>query len=180
MRLLDQFRQRFDPNWETPSGSDKDSVIEYSKIATAWIRFGWDDRPWKIENLPKQPRCLVATLYATPQEKEQSMTEIQDYVSYCTRLRAVVRAYPDILRDPRAWELATSSRSTSDAVRSAREGKWWEQAKSASNMNFILTKVVGDHDCEVFLQTDVPGSWDDSWMVDIVRSDGTCVNMDVV
>ena len=182
MGLLAQFRQRFDPNWEPPSGSDKDIVVEYSKIATTWIRFGWDHRPWQIEKLPKQPRCLVATLYATGHEKEQSMKEIQNYVSYCTRLRAVIRAYPDILCSPRAWQLATGSRSTSDAVRIARGSKWWEQeqAKSASNVNFILTKMVGNDDCEVFLQTDVAGSWDDTWMVDIVRSDGTCVNMDVV
>jgi hypothetical protein len=94
----------------------------------------------------------------------------------------VIRAYPDILCSPRAWQLATGSRSTSDAVRIARGSKWWEQeqAKSAGNVNFILTKMVGNDDCEVFLQTDVAGSWDDTWMVDIVRSDGTCVNMDVV
>jgi hypothetical protein len=181
MRLLDQFRQRFDPNWERPCGSDKDSVIGYGKIATTWIRFGWDDRPWQIEKRPKQPRCLVTTPYATPHEKEQSMKEIQNYVSYCTRHRAVIRAYPDILCDPRAWQLATGSRSASDAVRIAREVKCWAQAESsASNVNFILAKKVGKDDCEVSLQTDVVGLWDDEWMVDIVRSDGTCVNMDVV
>lgn len=175
MVLLDQFRCRFDPKWRPRPSQEigKEDVATYFKVARHWIGEDiWAKRPWRIQNLPLVPRCLITNPHSTIEQKEESVRQIHDYVHYCTGFRDIIRAFPDILCDPGTWELCLLI-PTDEAVKIAEQKRTRPKREEVVTQKLVIAKVRNHIDV-VFPTFGYNGGK----MIDVVNADGSCVNMD--
>jgi hypothetical protein len=183
VRLLDQFLYRFDPNWTPSRGIEKEDIAGYSKIARNWLYAGnWDKRPWELEQLPALPRCLITNPYASHDQKKRSTDELHGYRVHCARIRAVMRAFPDILCFPDTWQRCVEWKAvtfdgavklaTNEAVKF--EGKEWKF--DLPNVRFIIGKEPGKQDVQTL--TYEPERPRFGTMIDVVKSDGSYISKD--
>jgi hypothetical protein len=99
--LLEEFLRRFSPSQLCVHTEEKAIIAEYYEIISSWAQKGaWSERPWRIYNLPDQPRCLITNPHATTEEKKKFHKEAEDYISRCSQIPAVMKVFPDILRCP--------------------------------------------------------------------------------
>jgi hypothetical protein len=107
IKLFMEFRYRFDSSWKPKQY--REQVIEYIKTAWRWTgNLRWWKRPWKLCNFPQQPKCSITDPYATDADREQDLEDLRVYNEQCSRLRAIISAFPDILRAPDIWGKCTS------------------------------------------------------------------------
>jgi hypothetical protein len=183
LRLLDQFLYRFDPNWAPSRGIEKEDISRYYKIARNWLCFGnWDKRPWGLESLPAFPRCLITNPHASHDQKERSTVEMHRYRFHCARIRAVMRAFPDILCEPDTWQRCVEWKAitfngavklaTNEAVKFAGKERNFEL-----NERFVIAKqpLAGDHNVKMLNYYGESGF---GTMIDVVKSDGSYISKD--
>ena len=128
MMLLHEFRYRFDPTWR-PRGTDQEDTLEYIRIARHWATERlWGQRPWKISNFPSQPRSLIACPCATAEDKAKVARQMKDYRSQSYRIRAVLKAFPNILRSPDMYCICSDIEDRELVVMTARDAnvRWTE------------------------------------------------------
>ena len=147
--LLSEFRYRFDPTWR-PEDSQKRKLEEYVRFATPWADSEkWNDRPWAMQNFPNAPWCafLLKTL-----ELRKGEACYQAYQSTCTKIRALLKAFPQILRAPEVWRRCTivSHRHSTLAedVKIALKGKEEWRESPQKDCKFQIQKRDGEYDVE--------------------------------
>jgi len=181
VRLLDQFRFLFDSRWkprQTPH-VEKEEIARYFNIARHWIKHSiWEKRPWWIRNLRLLPRCLITNPHATTEQKKQSVRDIEQYVRYCTGIRNVMRAFPDILSDIVVWQACEAEMIASHdaAVRIAEQ----ERARDRTEVGGFIEKfsiAITRRPYDVVLHS-LGDKEDPSNMIDVVMADGSCITMD--
>ena len=105
----------------------------YGIIARHWA-FGkdWMMRPWTQQQFPKPPRSRISDPFATDDDRLHDLREYEAYQLLCKKIRAVIKTFPDILRDPVNWRRCISAGakqlSVEDAIQVAKEAamKWVE------------------------------------------------------
>jgi hypothetical protein len=144
--FLREFRYKFDPNWR-PRGTEDEEYSEYFQIARHWKDAqNWVQRPWAAHNFLFPPKLLNNDPHATPLEKAIALREFRDYQLRCRKLRAVLVAFPDILRDPSTfvWCFKRLSLSLPTVISFAVSGRrrWIEPTKRE-----LIVQLVKCHRC---------------------------------
>ena len=98
-----EFRYRFDPNWQPPGA---ESLIEFIRMALPWANETyWELRPWRVSNFPHHPRSLIINdIGVSGRDKKQAEHDMRMYQYRCTKIRAVLKAFPEILLSPKTWQ----------------------------------------------------------------------------
>ena len=98
-----EFRYRFDPNWQPPG---RESLMEFIRIILPWANENyWNLRPWRTSNFPRHPRSLVINNCGISiQEKKRAEHDMKMYQYRCSKIRAVLKAFPEILLSPKTWQ----------------------------------------------------------------------------
>jgi hypothetical protein len=98
-----EFRYRFDPNWQPPG---PESLTEFIRMALPWANETyWELRPWRVSNFPHHPRSLIISdLGVSGRDKKQAEHDMKMYQYRCTKIRAVLKAFPEILLSPKTWQ----------------------------------------------------------------------------
>lgn len=150
--LFREFRFRFDPTWRPMTSFARD-LNEYGRCASQWATKSlWDGRPWRLQNFPQQPRS--AFIYP---QFENLTDRINDpsfkmYQFLCAKTRAVLKAFPDILRSPLIWLNCMGDQSPgvsiSEAIEMALQAKRaWKEPKS-KDVDIEIRRAVGKCDIE--------------------------------
>jgi len=101
--LFREFRYRFDPAWQ-PEESSYKNLREYIHFARHWARHSyWNERPWRVQNFPRQPRSPFIFPKFTTLTERINDPSFKSYQFHSAKLRALLGAFPDILRSPLAW-----------------------------------------------------------------------------
>lgn len=121
--LFKQFRYEFDPSFRPPRTHDED-IRQYAITARYWAGpLNWPYRPWRLQNFPLPPRCSVSNPYANEYDAAEDQLDYETYQFRCRRLRAVIKAFPNILSSPGTWHRCFLSKRgklpISDAVKIA-------------------------------------------------------------
>lgn len=102
-----EYRYRFDPNWQPPG---PESLIEFIRIALPWANKAyWKFRPWNVSNFPRHPRSFVIDDRGISRpEKKRAERDMRMYQYRCSKIRAVLKAFPEILLSPKTWQKCMS------------------------------------------------------------------------
>ena len=187
-----EFRYRFDPTWR-PISSFGECLTEYGRFARHWARKSlWNERPWRFENFPRQPRSPFIYPQFADMSERVNQSSFKQHQFLCAKFRAVLKAFPDILRSPRTWLRCMGDKSPgpsiSEAIEIATRGKnvWKEPAPR--QLDFEIRRADGEADVEFVRRGKYlkPGgshkkigrSPDNGevWRVDIVRISDESIN----
>lgn len=101
--LFKEFRYQFNPSWPATK-TFEDDVQEYANYARYWATYAlWPHRPWRLRNFPVPPRSTISNPYTNESEAAEDQYDYDTYQFRCSRLRAIIKAFPEILRAPSTW-----------------------------------------------------------------------------
>lgn len=150
--LLREFRYRFDPTWR-PETFSEESLKEYIHFASPWAdATEWDLRPWSVTNFPKPPRSAFVFPQFKNLEQRKSDPSYQNYQFTCSKIRALFKAFPDILRAPVVWRrcmgINHQHSSIAKAVKRALKGKRQWREIPQEHIEFEIRKMDGQFDIQ--------------------------------
>ena len=152
IRLFREFRYRFDPRW-SPEKSAEDNLREYIHFARPWARKScWMERPWRIKNFPQQPRTRFMFPNCTTLAERLNDHNFQYYQFLSAKIRALLKAFPDILRSPSVWRQCMINQmrdiSIKEAVKIALLGRSSWQEPVLEDFEFRIQKEDDDLDVQ--------------------------------
>jgi len=104
-----------------------------------------------MENFPKAP----GSSFVFPEFKNLNERKFDpaylDHQFTCSKIRAIIKAFPDILRAPGVWRRCTRTNHAqqsafAEAVRSAVEGKCRWKDVPRKHFEFEIRKIDGEYD----------------------------------
>lgn len=147
--LFKEFRYQFDSSWP-PTRTEQEDIKVYSSFARYWAttHATWQDRPWRLQNFPLPPRCSISNPHADEHDLREDEFDLAEYQNRCSKLRAVIKAFPDILRSPKVWHQCVTSKrnrkSIAEVVGMALSAaKIWEESKE-TKVGFEIRHKIYD------------------------------------
>ena len=147
--LFREFRYRFDPTWR-PEESLNKHLRDYLHVARHWAKSAyWTERPWRISNYPKSPRSSFLT---TTLEERINDPTFKSWQFHSAKLRALLKAFPDILRSPRTWCRCMTNEMRDSPIKEAveialRAKKHWIES-ILDDFEYEIRSRDGDLDVE--------------------------------
>jgi hypothetical protein len=147
--LFKEFRYQLDSSWPPTRTKQKDIKV-YSSFARYWATTHavWQNRPWRLQNFPLPPRCSISNPHADEDDLNEDEFDLAEYQNQCSRLRAVIKAFPDILRSPKIWRQCVTSKRNRNSITEAVEialsaARVWEELKETEVGFEIRPEIYG-------------------------------------
>jgi hypothetical protein len=141
--LFKEFRYQFDSSWP-PTRNKEDDIKVYSSFARYWAttQLVWKERPWRLQNFPLPPRCSISNPYTDEDDLREDEFDLAEYQHQCSKFRAIIKAFPDVLRSPKTWIRCLSRRrkrkSISEVIQIALSAaQVWEES-NATEIGFEI------------------------------------------
>ena len=105
----------------------------------------WSQRPWRRTAFPTNPRCSVSNPDAQQYHRDMEQIAFLEHQNSCNLRRAVIKAFPAILSNPKVWCRCISATEFDKAVSLARSARLTYKPGRHCNFDFeLLTSLERD------------------------------------